>query len=224
MVWDLRHTPPLRADGTPSRRMRGRFVLPGAYRVRLTVGGSSQEQPLRVRSDPALELADAVRRELDATLAVQAEMVGATAAAGAVVETLLAQTRTVLDTLEGRTDAPAALAKSADALLAHVQELNVILEGPGEGGIAQQETVLPLSTLVGRLYGTTEAWTGAPTADQTHLTDQARQQVTELLRRLASLLEQTLPDLRRDLAAAGIPWPAGEVPVLPENLLPASLR
>jgi len=100
------------------------------------------------------------------------------------------------------------------------RRLRVALSGPGGGGVAQQETVLPLGTLVGRLYSTTESWTGAPTEDQRRLTRQAHEAMTALLADLRPLIENELRALRDALAEAGIPWPAGESPVLPDNLLP----
>lgn len=48
-VWDLRH------NGVRGYRgLQGPMVAPGEYRVHLTVGGFSQDQPLKVVSDPRL--------------------------------------------------------------------------------------------------------------------------------------------------------------------------
>jgi hypothetical protein len=105
-------------------------------------------------------------------------------------------------------------------LEAGARRLQVVLEGPGQGGIAQQETVLPLSTLVTRLYSTTEGWTHGPTADQSRFTNRAHRDLVELLAVLRPLLDRDLPELRRAMAEAGIPWPAGDAPVLPAGLLP----
>ncbi|HYY41867.1 MAG TPA: hypothetical protein VE775_03980, partial [Pyrinomonadaceae bacterium] len=56
-VWDLRPTPPANrgAGGGGGGGVfggRGGMVLPGLYTVRLTVGGKSYTQPLRVKPDP----------------------------------------------------------------------------------------------------------------------------------------------------------------------------
>ncbi len=220
VVWDLRHEAPLGADGRPSARVRGRFVLPGTYQVRLSVGERIHVRPLQVRMDPGLLVDDDARRALDATLALQARLVGAAAISGAVVDTLLAQASTVLETLAARPGPPGALVERTRAFEAEGRRLRILLEGPGELGVAQQETVLPLSTLVGRLYSTTEAWTGPPTADQTRLTSWAHREMADILAALRTSLGGGLPGLRRALAEEGIPWPAGAVPTLPENLLP----
>ncbi len=195
-------------------------MLPGTYEVRLTVGDRVHIRSLEVRMDPALTVSQEDRRALDATLELQARLVGAAAVSGAVVDTLLAQVGTVLESLTVRSGAPATLSQRARALEAGARRLRVALEGPGELGVAQQETTLPLATLVGRLYSTTEAWTGAPTADQARLTALAHRQLAHLLADLRPLLEQGLPGLRQAMDQAGIPWPAGEAPELPDNLLP----
>jgi photosystem II stability/assembly factor-like uncharacterized protein len=54
-IWDLRPTPPARPAGGGGGGGGGRgapVVLPGAYSVRLTVGGKSYTQPLVVEMDP----------------------------------------------------------------------------------------------------------------------------------------------------------------------------
>ena len=45
-------------------------------------------------------------------------------------------------------------------------------------------------------------------------------EVAELLAALRPLLDRELPELRRVMTEAGIPWPAGDAPVLPAGLLP----
>ncbi len=57
VVWDLRAGAP---DGVPNAR--GPFVLPGAYRVYLSVAGSTPSVPLQVEWDPAFPLSDEERR------------------------------------------------------------------------------------------------------------------------------------------------------------------
>jgi len=224
VVWDLRHTAPLGTDGQPSRRSQGRFVLPGSYQVRLTVGDQVHTRPLQVRMDPGLSVTEQDRRALDATLALQADLVGATAMIGAAVDTVLAQVGTALEGLAGLPNAPEDIREGAQALEENARALRVILEGPGQLGTAQQETILPLSTLVTRLYSTTEAWTGPPTADQNRLTHGAHRELADLLGVLRPLLEMGLPALRQEMVAAGIEWPAGDAPVLPEDLLPPLFR
>jgi hypothetical protein len=219
-IWDLRHEAPLGSDGRPSPRTRGRFVLPGTYQVRLTVGEREYTRPLSVRMDPALSVDEASRVALDRTLSLQADLVGAAAVAEPVLDTVAAQAQGVLEAVAGHDDVPAQVTGRTQALLAGAQRLRVLLSGSGGGGIAQQETVLPLGALVGRLYSTTEAWTGPPTGDQRRLTRRAHEELTAFMADLRALIEDELPALRQALAEAGIPWPAGEIPTLPDHLLP----
>ena len=53
-VWDFRPTPPAPTGrgGGGGRGRGGELALPGTYKVRLTVNGKSQTQPLIVKPDP----------------------------------------------------------------------------------------------------------------------------------------------------------------------------
>ena len=73
---------------------------------------------------------------------------------------------------------------------------------------------------MGRLYSTTEAWTGTPTDDQLRLTRQAHRDLTGLVSDLRALIENQLSGLQQAFMDAEIPWPAGESPVLPDDLIP----
>jgi hypothetical protein len=170
--------------------------------------------------DPALSVDAASRMALDRTLSLQADLVGAAAVAEPVLDTVAAQAQVVLEAVAGHDDVPAQVIGNARAVLAGAQRLRVLLSGSDGGGIAQQETVLPLGALVGRLYSTTEAWTGPPTEDQRRLTRRAHEDLTALTADLRALIDNELPGLREALAEAGIPWPAGEIPTLPDHLLP----
>jgi hypothetical protein len=132
----------------------------------------------------------------------------------------MAQLHDVLEALAGQPGAPPRLVDRTRGMELRVADLLVRLRGPGEGGVAQQETALPLSTLVNRLYSTTEGWTGAPTDDQNRLTRWAHSELRELVSLLRPMLEVDFPGLRRELADAGIPWPTGDPPTLPDFLVP----
>jgi hypothetical protein len=67
-VWDLRYPPPgvlntqYPISATPNntpREPRGPWVVPGTYRVRLTVNGQTYTQPLTVRMDPRVKASPA---------------------------------------------------------------------------------------------------------------------------------------------------------------------
>jgi photosystem II stability/assembly factor-like uncharacterized protein len=218
-VWDLRHAPPMGPNDRPVRGMPGRFVLPGTYEVRLSVGDQVHTRPLQVRMDPGLTLSGADRLALDAALDLQAHLVGAASVAAAMVDTIIAHTRAVSESLSGMPDSPNQIREEVRALEDRAGALKIALDGPGQGGVAQQETTLPLSSLMSRLYRSTESWTGVPTADVSQLTNRAQIEMEQLFIELKDILASDLPRLQRLMLDAGIQWPAGDVPVLPENLL-----
>ncbi|MGA2382736.1 MAG: glycoside hydrolase [Gemmatimonadales bacterium] len=66
-VWDLRYTPPPATEhgfpisaiwGDTPLEPRGVWVMPGTYRLQLTVQGKTYEQPLVVRMDPRVKTAE----------------------------------------------------------------------------------------------------------------------------------------------------------------------
>lgn len=219
-VWDLRHVGPMGPDGRPTGRARGRYVLPGSYQVRLTVGQTVQTRTLEVKGDPARTVTDAARRALDETLALQTALVGAASVARSVLDSLAAQAQAVSEAVGRQDPAPETVSEQARRLMNRVEALRTRLLGPGQSGVAQQETVLPLFSLVSRLYSSTEGWTGDPTNDQQRLTHHAHGAMAELLHELRNLTTTDLSALRRALTEAGMDWPAGEPPTIPENLIP----
>lgn len=218
LAWDLRHEAPPSDSESPWRKPDGRFVMPGEYRVRLTVGDRVHTQSLTVRMDPAIDVTDRDRRTLEATLALQARLLAAAYHAGKAVDAGVEQTRTLLETLE-RAQASTPLVSEAKAAADEARRLQVALRGEALG-IAQQETYLPLAELTLRLYRTTESWTGAPNPEQRRLTRVAHRDLEKVLAEVQPFLNEVLPDLRRRAVASGITWP-GELPaVLPDGMIP----
>ena len=221
LVWDLRFETPANGNESSWRKPQGRFVVPGTYRVRLTVGDRVHTQPLDVRLDPAVQLSssDSARRE--ETLSRQARLVTATYEAGKAVDASVTQTNALLKALRDA-KADRALIARAEAAAKEAARLNVVLDGE-ELGVAQQETFLPLAELALRLYMSTEEYPAAPDAAQLQLTDHARDMTALLYRDLGSLVSERLPALKKAAADAGIAWPANDLPQLPNgDLVPAA--
>ena len=219
VVWDLRHEAPPTDSTSSWRTPVGRFVPPGDYGVRLTVGGETYTQSLNVRLDPAASISDRDRRTLEATLALQAELLAATYHAGKAVDASVEQTAALVAALETKGIA-GVLMQQAQAAADKANELSVALSGE-ELGVAQQETRLPLDDLALRLYMNTEAWTGIPTPEQQRLTGVAHRDLAALLGELEPFIRETLPALRQSAAAAGVDWPADALPAaLPDGLIP----
>jgi len=218
-VWDLRHEAPPTDSASSWRTPVGRFVPPGEYQLRLTVGEAVSTQPLEVRTDPAITVSARDRRLLESTLALQARLLTATYHAGKAVDASVEQTAALVEALESA-GAGADLVNDAHAAAEEAGRLKVALSGE-ELGIAQQETYLPLDDLALRLYMNTEMWTGVPTPEQQKLTGIAHRDLEQMLAELEPFLADTLPSLRRRAAAAGVDWPADELPApLPDGLIP----
>ena len=211
-VWDLRFEAPPNASMSEYRRMPGRFVMPGTYQVKLTVGDKVHMQPLAVRLDPAISLSAADSAALDAVGATQARLVAATYHANKTLAPGLSQlTATVKALKDAKADRK--LVAQAEAALKEADRLNVILNGREEG-IAQQETFLPLAELTQRLYTSTQDYSAAPDPAQRQLTASAEADVKTFYRDLGVLVSDTLPALQKAVVAAGVAWP-GELPRMP---------
>ncbi|MEO1201388.1 MAG: glycosyl hydrolase [Pseudomonadota bacterium] len=220
-TWDLRHEVPDNGNTSPWRTPVGRFVVPGEYQLRLTVGNQVHTEPLTIRQDPAISLSSRDRRALDEILALQAKLVAATYHAGVAIDASLEQTGALLAALESASTDDALL-RTATLAAEEATRLKVVLSGE-ELGIAQQETFVPLDDLTLRLYMHTEAWTGLPTPEQQRLTGVAHRDLESLLAELEPFLGGTLPELRRAAESAGVDWPAEALPAaLPAGLIPDS--
>ncbi len=219
VVWDLRHETPPTDNESPWRKLNGRFVIPGEYDVRLTVGDRVHTSPLTVRMDPAIEVASRDRRALENSLALQAQLLTGAYHAGKAVDAIVEQTEALLEAMN-EIAANASLGRDMRAAAEEAGRLKVALRGE-QLGIAQQETYLPLADLVLRLYRTTESWTGAPGDEIRRLTRVAHRDLETLLAELRPFLTETLPALKLRVEAAGGSWPADELPqALPDGMVP----
>lgn len=214
-VWDLRYEAPP-SDGNAYRKLLGRFVTPGTYQVRLTVGDAVHDRPLDVRLDPEVQISGADSAVLEQTLARQAALVTATHHADKAIKASVEQTTALLKTLE---DAKAArpLIAQARAAMQEANRLRLVLNGE-DAGVAQQETVLPLGELTRNLYASTQGYTAPPDEAQRRLTALAQSDVQRLDRDLRALVSERLPALQRSAREAGVQWPAQELPTLPSGV------
>lgn len=220
LVWDLRHEAPASDRASSWRTPVGRFVPAGDYQIRLTVGDQVHTQPLHVRMDPALKVADRDRQTRESTLALQAQLLTAAYHAGKAVDAGVDQLDALLALLQA-SGADAALQTQAQTAADEARRLHVAMRGEPLGN-AQQETRLSLADLALRLYMTTEAWSGAPSPEQRQLTTSAHRDMTRVLGELHPFLDNVLPTLRDNARAAGVEWPVDSLPgTLSDDLIPA---
>lgn len=135
-IWDLRH------DGVPGfRGLQGPMVAPGEYKVRLSMGTSSEERPLKVLSDPRLikdNVTDAMIVEQTKLLLDIRQKVTETLA---VVKTL---TETRAKAQADTTPLGAEKIKAIDALIAKIQTA---------GGFYPQPMLIDQFASVARMLG-----------------------------------------------------------------------
>jgi photosystem II stability/assembly factor-like uncharacterized protein len=195
VVWDL-HYPPvpaLRHDypiaavpyDTP-REPRGPWVLPGTYRVRLSVAGQRYAQPLVVRLDPRLAPpAGALARQF--------------ALAGRVIDALVRDSVALAELGAFHTELKAARQRAGTAPLGAVldslEAQAVALEGagataaaPGGGaGAARAEDLTRLNRELVELYGVLEGADAAPTVAAVAAAGQLERALGERLTRWHAL-------------------------------------
>jgi photosystem II stability/assembly factor-like uncharacterized protein len=199
-VWDLRYPRP-KADryefmiaavwgkDTPVEP-RGPLVVPGSYKVRLTVDGKSFEQPLRVTLDPRVSVPpEALAGQLAFQRSVGESM-------NASFEALL-RVRGLRKSLEER--------KSEAAAVAAVQREAQRLE---EGETRSGRRLAGLAGVNGTLAAILNALDLSdtpPTAIQKETYAGARARLDELLAASRKLLDQGLPRANAALKGAGLP-------------------
>jgi photosystem II stability/assembly factor-like uncharacterized protein len=222
--WDLRHQPlaptpaPGRGGGSRFRRSSpGPFVLPGDYRVELTVDGSpAGTRTVHVSRDPRLRIAwsDLVVLH-DVTLWLH-EIQGVMNEVGVALDSATAQVEAAQEILKGAAGAPQrlrALADSSSGLLAELTgELGVAARmgfGRGGPGAGADE----LRNRIPGLQRELMSWTGKVTSRQLGEVERAGTDLGALVTRLNAVLTEGLPSLYTGLAAAGLnPPPRYPIP------------
>lgn len=120
VVWDLRHEPFATGlqgqSGRPGPRLDGPFVVPGEYLVRLSTGGRTMEQRVRVEEDPRIVVSPAVRRAWTETLLSLGRLYQDS-------DALLAKVRTAAERVIKSGTAPPAVRSEAEEVLAASAEL-----------------------------------------------------------------------------------------------------
>jgi len=182
-VWDLHWSPPpvLRHDypiaailGDTPREPRGPWVLPGRYVVRLTVDGRRYTQPLIVRVDPRISLAEGA---LARQLVVASSIVDALRRDSAALELVRGLRR---DIARAEAGAPTAALDSLDRAAIDLENGPPPPAGEHSASAVASPGLTRLNGQLGDLYGVVEGADAAPTR-------QAEEQARELARRVAAL-------------------------------------
>ncbi|HEV2285839.1 MAG TPA: hypothetical protein VGR80_07335 [Steroidobacteraceae bacterium] len=204
-VWNLRYAAPLSTEhgypisavphATP-RLPEGPLALPGAYLVRLSVDGRRLEQPLLVKPDPRVQLpAGALEAQLHLAAGLAALLTDSSRA-------LLAARSQV-----AQLKALKATGTAAQSLGDYQARLTALLEAGDEAGAKSPgpaRALLPdVQGHVNGLYAELLRGDAPPTAAQLAAAESARAALTGLMADWHRL-EGELPDLNRQLKAAGL--------------------
>ncbi len=211
-VWDLHYTPLAGGRGLPIAAIahntvptpNAPWVVPGGYTVKLTVGGRSYTQPLRVRIDPRVTTPEA---GIAQQFALSKEMYDGIVA----VNDALARLREVRAQVKDRLGrAPqGALTDSLQAFDARAQALEGASggfgRGGGPGGGGDGETLGGASRGMSQLMGRLQAADVTPMARLVDAVTAQRPVTAKVVARWTALQSQDLAALNRQLQAAGVP-------------------
>ena len=199
-IWDLRYEPPkvLRHDypiaaiykDTPLEP-RGTLVLPGNYRVKLTVSGRGYSQAIQVKIDPRI-------KTTAAGLAAQFDL-------SDQVTKSLADDYTALSEVKGlRQQAQSVRAKASGQPASALADLDKDLAAFEDA--RQSGSGFPrLNAELGQLFDILQGADDAPTTQATRAVSQVREELQRQLTRWKSVKTTKLPAVNRQLKEANLP-------------------
>jgi photosystem II stability/assembly factor-like uncharacterized protein len=207
-VWDLHYEAPQAlgyefpisaiVHNTPLTPLGAR-ALPGKYSMKLTVDGTTQEQPLTVILDPRIKTpADDLRKQFEMES-------GAVQGMNETYEAL-AQVKSVRVQLKELT--PKTNAKLADSLAA-LDKKCAQLEGATQSGFfglppsgKQPENFSTLNQHFSSMLGTADSGDVAPTTQATAAFAELQQSASDLHKQWSDCVEREVPELNKDLKKA----------------------
>jgi len=206
-VWDLRHAgaTKLRGNKTAGEANNGRFVLPGAYQVRLTVGDTVLIESFEVVNDPRvatphadLETQDALLQEIYAKLSALYEGL-------ATLRDVKIQAKSWAERLAKKKNGEAVVA-AVDELVKKLDAIETVLILPGEHddtfGLNQPVRLnAKLSSLI-PVVGSADR---APTKQARELFQTYAAQADDQLRSLHALLSDDLEALNSLIQETNVP-------------------
>jgi hypothetical protein len=210
LVWDLRH--PLAyepEEENDRRRLKGPFVLPGTYKVRLSIDDDEHVKTVDVRRDPAIDISVEHRRILHDTLQSLNQMLATSRAILSTTKDVQARLKTIGKAIETHGDVPESVHKSVEEIRENIDAILVTMEGEETGGGATLPGAPPLAARVRQLYVAIEGATALPTTEQRQLTQLSHEQLMEQIDRVNDVTDKKLPTLERHLDDAGVAWTPG---------------
>ena len=241
--WDLRHQPMEAARGQSGRGFggggpggggtAGPFVLPGDYKVTLTVDGDDVgSRSFRVLADPLITISDADRKVHHDVALLLHELPRSINEAAAAIGAAGDQVRAVQDLLKPLPNPPTAVAAAADTLAKRLAELAQQFSagaqpaggrgmgGRGAGGAdAGGSGAQRIRTQAAALKSQIMAWTSRPNASQIQLARDTREELARMIADVNVALTRSLPALLKLLSDNNLNLPAMK-PIPPIKLMP----
>ncbi|HEU4642198.1 MAG TPA: glycosyl hydrolase [Gemmatimonadaceae bacterium] len=200
-VWDLRYP-----DASTFENMilwagmtRGPVAVPGTYRVRMTVGGTSQTQTFAVKKDPRVE---ATQRDLEEQFALLIKVRDALSRANDAVTHI----RHVKEELAARKkQAPASYAAEADRLADRLSAIEAeIYQVKNRSGQDPLNYPIRLNNKIAALAGAVASADARPTAQDYAVFRDLGAQLDTQLAALKRALDSGLPKVNAMLQGAGL--------------------
>ena len=233
VYWDLRHQPlqPFHEDTTRGTGgfggggLEGPFVLPGVYRVTLTVDGHEvPTHQVQVNGDCLIQISDADRKVQHDTALSLHELQGTANVAAADLRDVDKQMRSIQELLKQAGNPPPALRTSADDLEKRAgdlaKQLGARLGGQSDqavgAGFQPDRGARPLLREISGLKGEIMDSTSLPTGVQLRQAHEAREDLAKLVSQLNDLMTNALPALYKALVENKVtPTPLKPIPAIP---------
>jgi photosystem II stability/assembly factor-like uncharacterized protein len=193
---------------------RGALVDPGEYTVTLSLNGKSDSRTVTVEEDPRIQLSPEDRTKKRRTVT---RLITMTKEADTARRRIVAMNTA----LTGLTDSwkapnapavPESIKKAAEELMGRVKMATAMFEAPGGGrgtgggaGPPPGYTPPPVTQKIGRLLGSIDGYSSAPTSRQMADVDEAAAQLQKGVAEVDRLWDE-VPKLNKTMVDAGVPY------------------
>lgn len=221
VAWDLRAEPAAAATtglaGAFVLTNLGPFVIPGEYKVQVTIDGRADTKTVTVKPDPLVEISTTDRQTLYRTLLTLTDLQRAATAAVDATGKLDERMKQIADTLKPHANAPAAIKTSVANLTKQVTELRTSIAGTGQGfggggggGGEGPGAPQPLRNRINALKQEVIGSQSLPTRVQATLLETLQKQLSEAVGQVNTVITSTLPGLYKQMNDSSIYPGVGE--------------
>jgi photosystem II stability/assembly factor-like uncharacterized protein len=207
VVWDLR------AEGVGAMTTGlagafvltnlGPFVMPGEYKVAVTIDGKADTKTVTVRPDPLIELSMTDRQTLYRTLVTLTDLQRSVTAAADATTKLDERMKQIAETLKPHSNLPAAIKTSVEGLTKQVTELRTKIVGTGQGfgggGGEGPGGPQPLRNRINSLKQEVIGSQSLPTRVQTTTMETLQKQLGETVGQVNTVITTTLPGVYKQM-------------------------